>query len=307
MEIEIDYYALKKSKEAEQVTCPKCNKGKLKQRAGLRFFTIFYFPVIPLSTFEEVYCNRCRKPIERSQLRQKVIPNIHYFSKFIGLFLGVIVLAFWLSSELKQKRLEMEYLLQPKRHDVWIVNEAKLTNEKSQQTSYKVLQVTSVNSGQVIVKNGRFTYTSLGSAIKAIRLDNLMLDAYFNKKPLIFNQDNLVKLKTNEIIYSAHRPKNLSLFGGLVMMPTTLPSIKPIHQAIPLNQEAIALYQNGEYLASVELFKKAAEQGDAWAQYNLGEMYLKGQGIEKNTELAQQYLKQSANQGNQSALALLKQ
>lgn len=50
-------------------------------------------------------------------------------------------------------------------------------------------------------------------------------------------------------------------------------------------------------------FKLAAEQGIAKAQYKLGLMHLKGQGVKKNYRKAIKWLKMSANQGNVKAQA----
>jgi hypothetical protein len=46
-----------------------------------------------------------------------------------------------------------------------------------------------------------------------------------------------------------------------------------------------------------EWYKKAAEQGDVKAAYRVGVAYLKGKGVNKNSDKAHKYLKQSANKG----------
>ncbi|TIT48383.1 MAG: sel1 repeat family protein, partial [Mesorhizobium sp.] len=48
-------------------------------------------------------------------------------------------------------------------------------------------------------------------------------------------------------------------------------------------------------------YEKAAQKNDGKAQFNLGVMYLKGVGVEENTELAIQWLKRSAAQGYDGA------
>jgi hypothetical protein len=44
-------------------------------------------------------------------------------------------------------------------------------------------------------------------------------------------------------------------------------------------------------------FRKAAELGDAYAQFNLGLMYKKGEGIERDYAAAFKWLRQAAQQG----------
>jgi len=53
-------------------------------------------------------------------------------------------------------------------------------------------------------------------------------------------------------------------------------------------------------------YRKAAEQGYAQAQYNLGIAYLLGR-APQNRDLAIKWFKKSAAQGNQNAIAALKQ
>ena len=48
-------------------------------------------------------------------------------------------------------------------------------------------------------------------------------------------------------------------------------------------------------------YTRAAEQGDARAQYNLGLMYMNGQGIEPNLVLAYYWMSLSVAQGNENA------
>ena len=43
--------------------------------------------------------------------------------------------------------------------------------------------------------------------------------------------------------------------------------------------EAWAAYQSGDYATAFNLLKSLADQGDADAQYNLGLMYAKGEGV----------------------------
>ena len=43
--------------------------------------------------------------------------------------------------------------------------------------------------------------------------------------------------------------------------------------------EGLAAYKKGNYAVALKEYKHAAKQGDASAQYNLGVMYGKGQGV----------------------------
>ncbi|MBR0097490.1 MAG: sel1 repeat family protein [Synergistaceae bacterium] len=60
-----------------------------------------------------------------------------------------------------------------------------------------------------------------------------------------------------------------------------------------------------DYQQAVYWYRKAAEQGHAWAQNNLGAMYANGNGIKRDFNQAIYWWQKSAAQGNTSARANL--
>ena len=62
-------------------------------------------------------------------------------------------------------------------------------------------------------------------------------------------------------------------------------------------EQAAAAYQAGNYNQAFRLWQLLAQQGDAEAQYNLGVMYEKGQGVEQNYQQALAWYQKAANQG----------
>lgn len=70
------------------------------------------------------------------------------------------------------------------------------------------------------------------------------------------------------------------------------------------------MYANGEGVEkdmaqAVELFKKAAEQGHVDAQNNLGAMYFTGEGVDRDEKKAIEWFEKAAVQGNEEAQANL--
>ena len=57
---------------------------------------------------------------------------------------------------------------------------------------------------------------------------------------------------------------------------------------------------------AVRWFKKAAEQGDAKAQNNIGLIYANGYSVTKDNEKAVRWFKKAARQGNKDAIKSLK-
>ena len=66
------------------------------------------------------------------------------------------------------------------------------------------------------------------------------------------------------------------------------------------------MYENGHgveqsYEKAVEWYRKAADQGNAAAQYNLGNMYSWGKGVEQSNEKAAEWYRKAADQGDPDA------
>ena len=62
-----------------------------------------------------------------------------------------------------------------------------------------------------------------------------------------------------------------------------------------------AAYSDGKYSQAVKWWRKAAEQGDARAQYNLGQMHREGQGVPQDYAEAVKWYRKAAEQGHASA------
>lgn len=93
---------------------------------------------------------------------------------------------------------------------------------------------------------------------------------------------------------------------ALVLLAAAARPQDPDHTAAPDDLDvAIAAIKQGEYERAVKLLKPLAEKGDAQAQYNLGQCYFSGWGVEKDWKLAEVWLRRSAAQGHEWAKVLL--
>lgn len=64
-------------------------------------------------------------------------------------------------------------------------------------------------------------------------------------------------------------------------------------------------YQNGDYQAAVQAWRPLAAQGDTKAQFWLGSMYYRGQGVPRNVPVALRWVRRAAELGNVEAQAAL--
>ena len=65
--------------------------------------------------------------------------------------------------------------------------------------------------------------------------------------------------------------------------------------------EGWAAYERGDYATALREWRPLANQGHANAQYNLGTMYDKGQGVPQDYAAAVKWYRKAANQGNDAA------
>ena len=66
-------------------------------------------------------------------------------------------------------------------------------------------------------------------------------------------------------------------------------------------EDASAAHERGDYAAALRLLRPLAEQGDADAQFNLGFLYAKGEGVPQDHAEAVKWYRLAAEQGNAQA------
>ena len=62
-----------------------------------------------------------------------------------------------------------------------------------------------------------------------------------------------------------------------------------------------------DYEKAVELYQKAADQGNAHAQYGLGNCYFEGEGVPEDHKKAVEWFQKAADQEHEDAIKALKE
>src|SRR5216684_6916578 len=88
-----------------------------------------------------------------------------------------------------------------------------------------------------------------------------------------------------------------NVFGDTGFEPEPPPGFYP---ESPMEDGLIA-YERGDYAAALRLWRPPADRGDAAAQYNLGVMYLNGQGVPQDYAAAATWYLKAADQGYAAA------
>jgi TPR repeat protein len=73
--------------------------------------------------------------------------------------------------------------------------------------------------------------------------------------------------------------------------------VRALAWAGPL-EDGVAAHQRGEYATAVSAFRAMAEEGNAAAQFNLGQMYRQAQGVPRDSVEAARWYHRAAAQGD---------
>ena len=96
--------------------------------------------------------------------------------------------------------------------------------------------------------------------------------------------------------------KGLIIFGSCIII--AIAGISIYYLVSPF-EKGLRYYDNGNYTEAVKWFRKAAERGDADAQFMLGTFYENGEGVSQDYQEAVKWYRKAAEQGNADAQFLL--
>ena len=85
------------------------------------------------------------------------------------------------------------------------------------------------------------------------------------------------------------------MFKRLVILATVC--LLPASAAFADFKDGVEAYRNGDYQTAFEEWELLASSGHTKAQSNLGLLYLRGQGVEKDEAVALDWFEQAADQG----------
>lgn len=227
--------------------------------------------------------------------------------KFIGLVLFIICLSWWWQNFQAQAKHELSIANNPRVNDFFFLDLSKYLNEEYYQKrvlAAKVVEVTDTDISWVL---SRYNFSRERDLVISARSDNFVQSGYFHRDVETLTKETVRSLFEQGVIYQALRPKSDKLFGGFVIKPSKPKTQYTGFSVNADNNTGIMLYQSRDFEAALAAFIQAAEQGDAWGQFNLAEMYLAGEGTKVDEEQAIYWLSQAAKQGNVKAKKRLHQ
>jgi TPR repeat protein len=104
---------------------------------------------------------------------------------------------------------------------------------------------------------------------------------------------------------ASSRNINVAQATKLILKQVLATNILVLSFAVPVTagplEDSRAAYEHGDFATAMRLFRSLAEHGNAIAQYNLGVMYYKGEGVSQSYPLAASWYRLAAWQGDASA------
>ena len=90
-----------------------------------------------------------------------------------------------------------------------------------------------------------------------------------------------------------------SPMNRLLILPVLLLTLLVGNPAFSADfQKGLTAYESGDYATALREWKPLAEQGDAFAQYNIGLMYEIGDGVPQDDKTAVKWFRLAADQGH---------
>lgn len=202
--------------------CHECGSNKLLVKGQLLFLKLLFIPILPISKKHYLSCSNCGKTIRLSNTEHNLIPKLDFFKKFIGAFLVVLLICLYTYNQKRLTAIENYILNNPQTFDFYIIDQQKISFEASHTYRFLIAKVTEVNKHNIRFKLSNYSYQNERGLIKDIRTDKLLMNNYFLTSTHALPKSQLLKLKSNGAIKQALRPRNLSLFGGLVVTPSEM-------------------------------------------------------------------------------------
>ncbi|MDK1290412.1 hypothetical protein [Pseudoalteromonas umbrosa] len=217
-------------------------------------------------------------------------------------FVIISICAHWIIKHQRTQQIQHSWLEAPKVDDVIMIDIGRMQHDRVYQPQYRIAQVIAVSDTQLTLKQGRYTYARKRDAKRAIQLDNLMLDDYFQIDPWHISRTQVMPYYQSGAIYAVYRPNDIYVLGGIVKH-RALPHFPKHQRAIfsAENSQGINFYQRGDFTAARKAFELATKNQDQWGMYNLATMLIASEGGEQDLQRGFELLKKAHAQGNVKA------
>lgn len=188
------------SEQSKTIACPSCNtQGSLTISVFRKHVHLFWIPMFPIGKKGVLQCQHCKIVIGTKGMPESVKKEyealINQSKKPLWQFSGLVILALligWISySNGENKILEKEYIISPKKGDVY--------EYKTSDNSYSTLKVTKVFGDSIFVSQNEYETNKMYKTYKIDKIEN------YSELSYVISKAELKEMYESEEIFDVNR------------------------------------------------------------------------------------------------------
>ena len=280
----------------DHLTCQSCGS---KQHNVIGKLTYLYFfleiiPFVPVKKSINIVCNHCDSSFDVDSLSSsayKALSNKTFklyalVPMYTGVIMILLALSYWQYDKYQDNLLSKEYIENPKVNDFYYINQTSINDKIPPNKKYVLGKVVSLTPNTVSLVFSRFLFENESSLASDIRGAKVIDAKYFNKKHHVFTREQLINFYQNDTVLLVLRPKNLKLFGTIVL--TTNIGVNRKVEGYRENRIGLSFMLDADNKESLEdaerFFLESANKGYVQGQLNLARLYLDSNKINQALE-----------------------
>lgn len=200
-------------RQVDTIECPECGNRQFLTFGILRYFHIYWIPVIPIGRNVGAECGHCKKTLMDEEVPSLVAKNVQSSvftaKRMLPMFTGAIIIvalglfgAYALEQESKQ---ETQFLQHPAVADYYVVDLTKIFEDVDPEFKFGVMKVVDVTENQIEVLVSTIAYNTPGGTRDDIDEGKAADSSYYSDGAFVFNRSNLAAMRDSGAIRSVKR------------------------------------------------------------------------------------------------------
>jgi hypothetical protein len=199
--------------QKQGVACASCGNTTQGTFGVIRYFHIFWIPVLPYKKEVGTECPQCKQTLLGKEvpenIRHDIREQVFTGGKMLPMFAGIILIALLAGSltllNVERSKKEAAYLANPAVNDYYIVKLTEMFEGQDAGYPYGVMKVQSIEDDELALQVGTYGYSEFSGARQAITKRETAKDGYFSEEMLYVATGGLQELKSDGAIRSVKR------------------------------------------------------------------------------------------------------
>jgi hypothetical protein len=199
--------------QKQGMACASCGNTTQITFGVIRYFQIFWIPVLPYKKEVGTECPQCKQTLMGKEVpetvRQDIKEQVFTGGKMLPMFAGLILIALLAGSltflNVERSKKEAAYLANPAVNDYYIIKLTEMFQGHDTSYPYGVMKLQSIEDGELTLRVGTYGYSEFSGARQAITRGETAKDGYFSEEMLYVEAGSLQELKSDGAIRSVKR------------------------------------------------------------------------------------------------------